>query len=177
MAEFRELLNRKIRRLFLIVWPPLGEKKESDVDISFGFVFRDDPQRLCVISVDKNELWRPHIFYQPLPQNKYTWGDYYPKIKAWMDAEEDSYIAGSEYFDVTECELFEKIVNAEIVTIELICIESDPDPFGIKIHFKDDYIISTPISDGNTVETSQFNRNENIELFRKIGKIEYKNIM
>lgn len=89
MTEFRKLIERKICKLFLVVWAPWGEEKESDIDISFGFVFEDEPSRLCVISVDKNELWMPHVFYQSLPQNIYTWEDFYPRIKMWMGAEDD----------------------------------------------------------------------------------------
>ncbi|KAB2916135.1 MAG: hypothetical protein F9K23_08475 [Bacteroidetes bacterium] len=171
--EFRELLRKTVSRLFLVVWTPWGEEKEADIDISFGFVFNDEPSKLFVISVDKDELWLPHIFHQSLPENKYSWKDFYPKIKMWMNSEDDSCIIVNEYFDVTDCELFKEIVESEIIGIELIGIEGNDAPFGVKIHFKNDYIISTPISDGNTVETSQFNQNGNIEVFKKIGKVEY----
>ncbi|MBK7638077.1 MAG: hypothetical protein IPJ13_30200 [Saprospiraceae bacterium] len=82
----------------------------------------------------------------------------------------------TEYYNVSQWDLFDKIVESEIIRIELIWIEGYDEPFGVKIHFKNDYIISTPISDGNTVETSRFNQNANIELFEKLGKIEYKTI-
>lgn len=171
MIKFRELLRKKVNRLFLVIWPPWGEEKESDIDISFGFVFNNEPNRLYVISIDKDELWSPHVFYQSLPQNAYSWEDFYTRLKMWMTADNDDCIIDTEYYDVTQCVLFEKIVSAEIVGIELISIEGNPEPFGVKILFENDYILSTPISDGNTVETSQFNRNNNIAAFENIGKI------
>lgn len=177
MLEFRKFLKKTVSRLFLVVWTPFREEKESDIDMSFGFVFKDEPNKLYVISIDKDELWLPHIFHQSLPENEYTWEDFYPKIKMWMNSEDGSCNIANEYFDVTNCELFKKIVNSEIIGIELIGIEGNPEPFGVKIFFNNDYIISTPISDGNTVETSQFNQNGNIEVFKKIGKIEYKAII
>jgi hypothetical protein len=180
MLKFRELLGRTVSRLFLVVWPPLGEQNESDIDISFGIVFSDEPNKLYVISVDKNEIWSPYIFYHSLPKDKYTWKDFYPRIKMWMNSEDDNCIVieASEYFDVTNCELFQKIVDSKIIDIVLIGIEGIPEPFGIKILFSShDYIISTPISDGNTVETTQFNRNNNIDVFKKSGKIEYRTII
>jgi hypothetical protein len=177
MVEFRSLLKKKVSRLFLVVWTPWGEEKESDIDISFGFVFKDEPNRLCVISVDKNELWSPHLFYEPLPKNEYTWEDFYSRMKQWMEAAEDTeLVMGFEYYDVTKCELFKKIINSEIIRIELISIEDNAEPFGVKIHFNNDYIISTPISDGNTVETSRFNQNNNVEAFKRIGTVIYKHV-
>lgn len=176
MTEFREILKKKVDSLFLVVWPPWGEEKESDIDISFGFVFKDEPNRLCIISIDKDELWSPYVFYQSLPQNKYPWEDFYTRMKMWMKAEDDNCIIDTEFYDVTECVLFEKIVNSKIIGIELMIIEGNPEPFGVKILFENDYIISTPISDGNTVQTSQFNQNNNIDVFKNIGKIVYKEI-
>ncbi len=175
--EYKDLLKKNVRKLFLVVWVPWGEEKESDIDVSFGFVFEDTPDKLCVISIDKDELWSPHIVFESLPQTEYTWEDFYPRMKLWMEAEEDTeLIFGFEYYDVTQCGLFEKIVNSEIISIEIITIEGIPEPFGIKILFKNDYIISIPISDGNTVETSQFNRNGYIEANKKLSKIEFQAI-
>lgn len=171
--EFRELLGKIVSRLFIVVWTPWGEEEESDIDMSFGFVFNDEPGKLYVISVDKDELWLPHIFHESLPENKYFWEDFHPKIKIWMNSEDDGCLISNEYFDVTDCELFKEIVESEIIGIELIGIEGNDEPFGVKILFKNDYIISTPISDGNTVETSQFKQNSNIEVFKNIGKVEY----
>jgi hypothetical protein len=176
MTDFRGLIRKKVDRLFFVVWPPWGEEKESDIDISFGFVFNDDPDGLCIISIDKDELWSPYVFYQNLPNNAYSWEDFYPRMKTWMKAQSDDEdnVIDTEYYDVTECVLFEKIVGSEIIGIEFLSIEDSSDAFGVKLLFEKDYIISTPISDGNTVETSQFNQNNNIGIFQNIGKVIYK---
>jgi hypothetical protein len=171
MTEFKRLLRKEIERLFLVIWTPWGEEKESDIDISFGFVFKDEPSRLCLISVDKDELWLPHISYESLPQGKYTWEDFYPRMKMWMKAEDDNLIIGKEYYDVTKCEIFKTIIDAEVEEIELISLEGIPEPFGVRILFKDDYIISIPNSDGNTVETKTFNKNNSIDNFKNLGNI------
>ncbi len=169
MRAFKELIGNTVDKLILVVWPPWGEEKESDIDISFGLVFKDEPNILCVISVDKNELWSPHISYQPLPQIGYMWEDFYPRMKEWMKAENDDSIIDVEYYDVTKCELFKKIVSSKIRGIELMNIEDIADPFGVKILFEDDYIISIPNSDGNTVETKIFNNNGSVEKFKQLG--------
>jgi hypothetical protein len=98
-------------------------------------------------------------------------------MKLWMRAEENTYLTmNTEYYDVSDCELFNKIIETDIIGIELIVLEGYEDPFGIKILFKNDYIISLPNSDGNTVETKSFNRNNSIENFKHLGKIIYLKI-
>ena len=177
MTEFKELLGKSISRLFLVVWPPWGEEKISETDISFGFVLKNEPNRLCVISVDKDELWLPYVTYQSLPQTKYTWDDFCARMTMWMHAEEDTdLIMGFEYYDVTKCKLFKNILNSEIIGVELIRIKDIPEPFGVKILFKDDYIISVPNTDGNTVETKAFNKHDSVEGFKYLGNVIYSEV-
>lgn len=176
MREFKELLRKKVSSLFLILWPPWGEEKESDIDISFGFIFEDERNKLYVISVDKDDLWRPHVFYESLPQYEYTWEDFYPRVAKWMRAEDNDCIIDKEYYDVSKCILFEKIINCEIIAIELLYIENNAEPFGVKILFENDYIISTPNSDGNTVETQTFNKIDIIKNFKHLGNVIYSEI-
>ncbi len=176
MIEFKQLINKKVSRLFLVIWTPWGEENESDIDISFGFVFKDEPNKLCIISVDKDELWSPYIFDESLPQYIYTWDEFYPRIKTWMKAEDDSLIIGREYYDVTKSEKFKAIINAKIEEIDVLNIEGNPEPFGLRILFKDDYIISIPNSDGNTVETKAFNKNDCISNFKQLGNIIYSKV-
>jgi hypothetical protein len=176
MTKFNELIKKKVDKLFLVIWPPWGEEKESDIDISFGFVFKSEPNTLCVISVDKDELWSPQISFEALPESKYSWEDFYPRIKMWMKAEDDNLIIDKEYYDVTKSELLNNFIGKEIEGIEFMNIEGNPEPFGVKLLFKHDYIISMPNLDGNTVETTAFNKNNNIENFKHLGNIIYSEI-
>lgn len=176
MTEFKELIKKKIDKLYLVVWPPWGEERESDIDISCGFVFTSEPNKLCVIRVDKDELWSPHITFKALPANKYSWEDFYPRMEMWMKAEDDDLIIDTEYYDVTKSELFKNITGNEIVGLEFAIIEGILEPFGVKILFKDDYIISLPNSDGNTVETKAFNKNESFENFKRLGNVVYSKV-
>ncbi|MDR2274880.1 MAG: hypothetical protein LBF27_28485 [Sphingobacterium sp.] len=176
MTEFKELIKKQVDKLFLIVWPPWGEERESDIDISFGFVFKNEPNILCIISVDKDELWSPHISFEGFPEIRYSWEDFYPKMKMWMKADDDSLIIDKEYYEVTKSELFDNIVGNEIKEIEFMNVEGNREPFGVKLHFENDYIISMPNSDGNTVETKVFNKNNSIYNFKHLGHIVYSKI-
>ncbi len=97
-------------------------------------------------------------------------------MKTWMKAEDDSLIIGREYYDVTKSEKFKAIINAKIEEIDVLNIEGNPEPFGLRILFKDDYIISIPNSDGNTVETKAFNKNDCISNFKQLGNIIYSKV-
>ena len=173
MTKLKNLIGKKAVKLFLVLWTPWGEEEKSNIDISFGFVFKDEPNKLCVISVDKDELWSPYISYESLPHEEYKWENFYHRIKMWMRAEDDNLIIGKEYYDVSNSKLFNKIIDSEIIGMELIYIEGNSKPFGVRILFKDDYIISIPNSDGNTVETEMFNKNDSIDNFRILGNILY----
>ena len=72
--------------------------------------------------------------------------------------------------------MFECIVGSEIIGIELISVKDIQFPFGVKIHFKDDFIITTPNSDGNTVETKAYNINGSIEKFKYLGNLVYTKV-
>lgn len=176
MAEFRKLIGKIVDRLFLVVWSPWGEKNLSNIDISFGFIFKNDPDNLCIISVDKDELWSPKISFESLQMEYYSWEDFLPRIQMWMNSDDESLIIGREFYEVTKSELFKDIMGNEIEGIEFINIEGNPEPFGVKILFKNDYIISIPNSDGNTVETKVFNKNNSIENFRHLGKVNYSRL-
>lgn len=176
MIEFRELIKKRVDRLFIIVWPPLGEEKQSDIDMSFGFVFNNEPDKLYIISTNRDDMWTPYVFFESLPQKEYAWGDFYIRMKMWMKMKDNDSILNTEYYDITESVLFAKIVHSKIIGLQLIHIENNSEPFGVKILFENEYIVSTPISDGNTIETSQFNQNNNIKVFENIGKIIYEEI-
>jgi len=167
----KELIKKEVEKLFLAVWSPWGEEKESDIDISFGFIFKSEPNTLCIVSVDKDELWSPHISFEALPESNYFWDDFYPRIKMYMRAEDGDLMIGKEYYDVTKSKIFNKIVGNEIEGIEFINFEGNPDPFGVKFLFKDDFIISLPNSGGNTVETQFFNSNNSIDNFKRLGNL------
>ena len=118
-------------------------------------------------------MWTPCIRFEETPKISYSWSDFTSRMNAWMKSEEESDIE-IEYYDVTSAGQFKNIVSSKIQSIELVKLKNNPEPFGVKIIFDNDYILSTPISDGNTVETSLFNKNENILNFKKLGIVEYE---
>ena len=172
MKDVENLLNKQVARLFLLVWPPWGEESLVDVDISIGFIFTDTPDQLCIISTDKEDMWSPCIRYETIPDFILPWDTFAFRIENWMKAQEQSDF-NTEYFEVTNIGFFDEIVSHEVRSVELVKIQNTENPFGVKLMFENDYILSTPISDGNTIETSRFNRNNNIINFERLGVLEY----
>jgi hypothetical protein len=169
MEVFNTILNQEVKRLFLVVWPPLGEEKLSDIDISIGFVFVNEPCKLCVISTNKDDMWTPCIRYEKIPKIILPWSTFNSRMLNWMKTEEQSDF-NTEYYEVSDVDIFKNIVAHKVKSIEFVGIQNVINPFGIKVNFENDYIFSSPISDGNTIETSHFHRNENILNFDKIGE-------
>jgi len=181
MNAFQTLIHQTVKRLFILVWPPYGEDKLLDVDISIGFVFAENPQQLCVISTDMSDMWTPLIRYEAIPDKAHVWSSFDSRIEHWMNslgqAEfDDEYYFDTEYYEVTDVDLFESIVSNVIRSVEFVAVKSIDEPFGVRILFDNDYIQSTPIADGNTIETSRFNRNNNHSRFEYFGVVEYRTV-
>ncbi len=167
----KNIIGKKISRLFLIVWPPFGERDTTQIDISVGFVIEGLPNRLLKISTDKNDLTIPTVEYQATPEKYFSWEDFDSRMKGWIQQDEELEI-DTEYYEVSDVNIFQDIVSHKILDVELISIENQA-PLGIKLIFAHDFILSTPLSDGNTIETSFFNKNDNLKIFKTLGKIEY----
>ena len=176
METFKELINQKVEKLFLVVWPPLGEEKEARIDISIGFVFNSNLNNLIVVSTDKNDMWTPCLFSENVPKVTFSWSVFNSRMKKWMRADKEQFNLEYEYYDVTNAEDFKNIVHTEIKSIQMLSIKNISNSFGVKIIFNDDYILSTPISDGNTIETLKLFKNSNLLYFNEMGIMEFKTI-
>lgn len=175
MEKFKQLINERVYRLFLIVWPPFGEKDKEQIDISVGLIFFNKLHQLCVVSTEPDDLTTPCIRFQAIPDTILSWDSFETRMKSWMDSTEE-WVIDTEYYEVTNVEMFKNIVLQTILDVEFIGIQNDETPFGVKIVFSHDYILSTPIIDGNTIETLHFNKNANILNFTELGAIVYTSI-
>jgi hypothetical protein len=170
-ATFNNLVGKVIKRLFLIVWPPLGEDEISNTDISIGFILADHSANLYNICIDKDDNWTPILVDSSLPSKIYTWSDFEFRINKWMNSEIDEDLE-EEFYEITDDPKFRNISGNKIVAVDTISVDQST-PFGVKIILETDFIQVTPISDGTTVETSFFNQNNNIEHFQKLGTVQF----
>ncbi|ATL47955.1 hypothetical protein COR50_12685 [Chitinophaga caeni] len=174
-TRFEGIMGLEIARLFLVVYPPFGEPDWAQLDISFGFVFRINPERLIVIATDERDHWSPCIFPEPLPGKIFDWNEYKPRMLSWMESKmQDQF--GFEYFEITSDPLFANISGQTIKKVEYVKLKGR-EPFGVKISFDNDFILSTAIADGNTVETREFNHQGNLAHFERLGIIYYEPVI
>jgi hypothetical protein len=171
MELFKTLVGDTVVQIFLVVWPPWGEEHVSAIDISIGLVFKEKQDELCVIGIDKDELWSPHAYFEKLPEKIYAWEDFHPRMTTWMNSEDEDLIIGKEYYNVTNSELFKNIRGNIIEGLEFLSLVGFTEPFGLKIIFKNDFILSLPNFDGSTFQTREFNNNGRLEYFEQLGKI------
>lgn len=168
----KHLLHSTLNRVFLIIYPPVGEKSILQIDIRIGLIIENNLESLYVIGTDLDDLWSPMINVEKIPDIFFSNLDFLERTRLWMTKELNNDIT-LEYYDFTISEYFKDIVGKKINDIELVSIEGNPDPFGIKLLFQNDFILSSPNSDGNTIETKTFNKNKNIENFKHLGNIVY----
>lgn len=168
--NFKKLIGKKVSRFLIVVWPPIGEAKMSDIDISIGLIV-DEHKGVFHIQIDKDDCWTP-IVSETCFDEIFEWCKFQQRIDGWMKGQIDGPLQ-NEVFDATHESIFGNIVSEEILDIECITLKSEFNPFGIKFIFRDDYILVLPISDGTTIETSSFNKSGCLGVFRKIGDIEF----
>ncbi len=171
--KFNILLNKRIRSIFLIMWPPFGETHESAASISVGICFFD-LLKMYVISTDKEDNWSPKITIEDEPKSSYSHLEFPLRLRKWRSCELDA-IIDYEYYDFTRSKKFCEIVGQNILDVEFISVLNDK-PFGVKLKFENDFLTLTPISDGSTVETKNFGLISNINHFPTFGDINFSSI-
>jgi hypothetical protein len=172
IKKLRKINNSIISRLFLILFPPIGEVTISEVDIRLGLVLEAIPNTLFTIGTDLSDIWSAQISEEHIPKLQFCDKDFDHRIKLWMNQEVNEEVS-LEYYDFSNSDNFKDIIGKKIEEIELISIEGVSEPFGIKISLKNDFILSFPNSDGNTIETKVFNKHEGITRFNYLGKVVY----
>jgi hypothetical protein len=170
IKSIKNIRNQVINKLFLILFPPIGEESISEIDIRLGLVLSGRPDILLVIGTDMNDIWTPLVTEESIPVFSYNELDFENRVVLWMKQELTDEIS-LEYYDFTKSDNFNEIVGKEIEEIEFLFLEGNPNPFGIKILLKNDFILSFPNSDGNTIETTYFNKNNNIKNFKYLGEV------
>lgn len=173
-SAFNDLIGNTIKKVFLIVFPPYGETEYQNIDTSIGLVTIENPNKVYVISTDKSDNWTPMLQQKDMPDEVLPFILFDKRMSQWMYLEIEDEIR-CEYYEFTESEIFNNIVDNKIADIELILTEQDA-WFGVKILFADDFIISSPISDGNTIQTKKFEKFDNLANFSVFGKTKFKNI-
>ncbi|GAA3937213.1 hypothetical protein GO495_12090 [Chitinophaga oryziterrae] len=171
--DISTLLKKEISRVFIILWPPLGEEKRINVDISIGITLSGF-EGLFVITTDKGDNWTPIVIKQKIPDKYFSYDIFESRVTKWQTCEIDE-IIDNEYYDFTNSAEFNDIVGHKILDIEWIMIKGKS-PFGLKLYFDVEYLISTPISDGNTIETKKFNCLNNITTYQQLGEIVFESV-
>lgn len=177
LKKLIHLKNNVVKRLFLIVYPPFGESSILGIDVQIGIVTVEEPSILVTIGTSLEDIWTPVIGEEAIPANSYNEIDFKPRIDRWMKSEADSDML-LEYYEFTHSPIFNEIVWKKIESVELIALESDIEaPFGVKLLFENDFIMSVPSTDGNQTITKSFNNEYNsMQNFSKLGRVVYVEI-
>ena len=174
MIAFTDLINQKVERLFIMAWPPLGEDGPTNIDLSLGFVWSGNSEQLCIVTTDE-DAWTPCLRHQPIPNETFVWKMFEHRMQGWMD-EAEMGVLDTEYYEVTNAEIFANIVAHTVEAVELLNIENGDSPFGVRLKFANDFVLSHPIADGNIFQTSRFNQNDNLLYFEALGTIQSRKL-
>lgn len=160
-----------VARIFLIVWPPEGEERFVDIDISLGLEIAGDPSRLVVVSISRSDNWTPEVRREDL-------GEYLPseQFDAWIDGWMKMELGGVfclQRFDFSCDSRFSDLIGQSIIGVETLSVANESAPFGVKISLSSDNILVVPISDGATILTRQFGDWSALECFQQLGTITY----
>lgn len=168
----KNLIGEKIVRLFLVVFPPEGEDSLDEVDIRIGLVLESKLNLLYIISTSLEDIWSPKIEIGVIPESYFEGKEFNIRINKWFALEmDDDFVL--EYYDFTNSDYFKNIIGNKIIDIQLIFVKNPEEPFGLKLLFNDDFIISLPNSDGNSIITKTFGNFERLNTFKYFGEKEY----
>lgn len=171
----KDILYNAVKRTFIIVFPPIGEDSLSKIDMRIGLVTEENSNYLYVIGTNMDDLWSPILSIEPIPAFYFSYLEFEDRTKKWMSQElyDDILL---DYYDFSSSSYFSAIVGQKINSIKLLSIENVSEPFGVELLFDNDFILSFSNSDGNTIETKVFNKNQNIKNFYHLGDIIYSNL-
>ncbi|RAJ05058.1 hypothetical protein LX64_02212 [Chitinophaga skermanii] len=173
--RFDGLPGLTVQRLFIVVYPPFGEPDALQTDLSFGFVFTLNPGKLIVVATDERDRWSPVVFGEALPTRIYDYSEFETRMQQWRHSEMGAYY-GFEYYEITNDPAFQHIVGQTIQQVDYVKLPNR-EPFGVKIQFEQDYVLSTAIADGTTTETQSFNRLHNLAHFERLGTVFYEPVI
>ncbi len=171
----QRLVHSTVERLFLIVFPPYGEEKMADFDMRLGLVIKEVPDTLFTIGTDLSDIWSPIVGTESIPSQYYHQTQFEGRMQQWMKQEIDDNFE-LEYYEFTDSDYYKNIIGKSINRIDVLMIEGVQEPFGLKFVFENDYILSFPCTDGNTIETKQFNNNGALRYFGRLGTVVYHTI-
>lgn len=161
------LIGEKINRVIVKMWPPLFESSLKSVDISAILYFKNNSS--IYFTTDEDNFSLSKIADEKIDFSR-EWETFSERLNKWFSGEL-SEIIGYEYYDFTDHPDFKNIVNNKVTNIQLLHINNDPKPFGIKFIFDEDYLLSTSNVDGNTIETKNFNTSNILEPFFTLGEV------
>ncbi len=172
IMNFKILLNKKIKKIYIVLWPPYGDHNKKNIDISICFEFYGE-KNIYKITTQKKDNWTPILEVEEITKRIFSFESFENRVEKWQKAEMIDDV-DYEYYDFTKSYFFDRIVNNTILDVKYVFV--DQSFFGVKLIFEEDYILSTPISDGNTIETTKFHRINNIDYYKLLGKIEYTSL-
>jgi hypothetical protein len=169
MEKLADIIGQKIKRLFLVVWPPDGEEAEAGIDISIGFVSESTPSTLLILSTNNDDMWSPQLHVQNIPTGQRPFSEFSSRMALWQRQELLDLI-DYEYYEITwDSSQFSEFLDKTIIGINLLSMQNDGLPFGVRLIFFDNYILSFPGVFGNRIETKYFNVNSHVPLFNSLG--------
>lgn len=169
ISNFKNLIGKKVNRFFIVIWPPLCEESMLGVDISVGIELEGDEGNIFQLKVSKEDNWTPEVSLIK-EENVFKWRLFEERLGRWMKGELDGAMV-YELYDATNDPLFKSIAHLEILDIEFLTLSDSFNPFGVRVIFDNDFIVLSPCSDGSTIETSVFNRLNNLSNYSSMGNI------
>jgi len=164
------LIGGCVYKVYLAIFPPYGEHDFQDIDMRLGLAMQEQPERIVQIGTDLRDIWTPTVEICAPPDTVFQGEQLECRMKQWMNREIDSNFH-LEYYDMSERHEFRSIAGCEVMDYRLLMIEGNQSPFGVRLYFPNDYILSFPNVDGNTIETSKFNPNCCLRRFAPLGNV------
>lgn len=170
-SQLKSLRGQVAASIFIRIFPPHGESSLEDVDASLGFIMAGGDGQALLVSTSQDDGWSPVIVRQDPPPLR-RWQDLEPRLRNWMENLQTEDV-GYEYYSV-EGSAIAGLQGRRIANVEVMLIDGEGDPFGVRFEIGGESFISYSSATGNSIELPGLVLGRGVAAFESLGQVVYK---
>ena len=155
--------------VYVKLWPPFFEEDISKANMCIGFAIDEDPGKIIFLGTNDQDIYTLKVWKEEIPTDDKIFNNIEHRIELWINGQLDG-VLDYEYYKLSDDYRFKNIVNEFPRSVQVLSQNEMRRPFGIKMDFERDFVITCPSFDGSHFGTMLFNHDgilKNIKYMEK----------